>query len=234
MLALRSPWLLAPALLALSATLRAEVPAELAQRVQALARQGATALLAQQQARVEVQVGEINPRLHLAPCNQIQPYLLPGTPIWGRTRVGLRCVDGAVRWNVSLPLTVQVFSKVLVARSALPGGATLEAAQFELGEVDIADGSGLVFIDAKELVGRKLDRPLEAGQPVRSTDLVKRRWFAAGERVKLQAVGAGFAVDGEGEAMSVGMDMENTKVRLDNGRMVEGRAVGDHRVEVLP
>jgi len=210
----------------------AEVPAELSARVQALARQGAGALLAEQQARVEVSVGELNPRLRLAPCNQIQPYLLPGLPVWGRTRVGLRCIDGATRWNVSLPLTVKVFTKVLVARGVLPAGTVLEAGQFDLAEADIAAESGHVFTDAQDVVGRRLDRPLEAGETLRSTDMEKRRWFAAGDRVKVRAMGSGFAIDGEGQALSIGLDKEDARIRLDNGRTVMGRAVGEHLVEV--
>jgi len=210
---------------------RAEVPAELAARVQDLARQGASAV--QPQARIEVVLGELNPRLRLAPCNQVQPYLVPGLPVWGHTRVGLRCIDGAVRWNVSLPLQVRVFAKVLVAHAALPAGAELAAAQFDSAEADIAEASGRVFTDRAEVVGRKLDRPLMAGQTLRVTDLEKRRWFAAGERVKVHGLGPGFAVDGEGQALSVGLDDEDARIRLDNGRTVVGRAVGERLVEVV-
>jgi len=219
-------------MLGAAAAARAEVPTEVSTRVQALARQGAGALLADRTARVEVTVGELNPRLRLAPCSQIQPYLLPGLPVWGRTRVGLRCIDGTARWNVSLPLTVKVFAKVLVAHGALPAGAVLEAGQFDVAEADIAAEPGGVFTDAKDLIGRKLDRPVEAGEALRTTDMEKRHWFAAGDRVKVHAMGAGFSVDGEGQALSIGLDKEDARIRLDNGRTVTGRAVGEHVVEV--
>ncbi|MEY8879139.1 MAG: flagellar biosynthesis protein FlgA, partial [Leptothrix sp. (in: b-proteobacteria)] len=58
--------------------------------------------------RVEVSTGQLDPRLHLAPCQKIEPYVPAGQRLWGRTRVGLRCTAGPVRWNVYLPVTVQV------------------------------------------------------------------------------------------------------------------------------
>ena len=50
-------------------------------------------------ARVEVTLGELDPRLRLAPCNRIDPFVPPGQRLWGRSKVGLRCADGA-RWTV--------------------------------------------------------------------------------------------------------------------------------------
>ena len=56
--------------------------------------------------RMEVSVGTLDERLRLAPCARIEPYLPAGAKLWGRTRLGLRCLEGATRWNVFLPITV--------------------------------------------------------------------------------------------------------------------------------
>src|SRR5947209_20275302 len=34
-------------------------------------------------ARVDVQVGQLDPRLRLAPCQKVEPYLPAGTRLWG-------------------------------------------------------------------------------------------------------------------------------------------------------
>ena len=114
--------------------------------------------------RVVIEAGRLDPRLRLAPCERIEPYLPPGTRAWGRTRVGLRCVQGPEPWNVFLPLTVKVFAPAWVAASALPAGTVLQAA-------GAAGGRGrlgrrphpLPVADASLLVGRMLARPLAAG-----------------------------------------------------------------------
>jgi flagellar basal body P-ring formation protein FlgA len=205
---------------------------ELLSRVQVLALSGARAG-APPQARIEVQLGQLDARLRLAPCRQVQPYLPGGMKMWGRSRIGLRCVDGQSRWNVTLPVTVQVFARALVASTALPAGAVLTQAHLQAVEVDIAAEAGQIYTDAAELDGRSLQRPLAVGEAVRSSDLKQRRWFAAGERVQVLASGSGYAVAGEGQAMEPGLDGQDVRIRFENGRTVTGRAVGERRVEVL-
>ena len=201
-------------------------------QVQQLAQAGAAAVMPAN-ARVDVQVGALDPRLKLAPCRQVQPYLPIGLQMWGRTRLGVRCVDGLARWNVSLPVTVKVYARALVSATALPSGTVLTQALLASAEIDIAAEPGWVFVDVAAVAGRTLNRPLAAGEALRNVALAKRQWFAAGDTVSLRATGDGFAVAGEGQAMAAGLEGQEVKVRLENGRMVTGRAVGERRVEVL-
>lgn len=205
---------------------------ELLDRIHGLALAGARAG-APAQARVEVELGQLDARLRLAPCGQVQPYLPHGLKMWGKSRIGLRCVDGQARWNVSLPVTVRVFSRALVATAALPVGTVLTQAQLQTAEIDVAAEPGQVFTEPGPLEGRSLQRPLAVGEAVRSSDLRLRRWFAVGDRVQVLASGQGYAIASEGQAMEVGLDGQDVRVRFENGRVVTGRAVGERRVEVL-
>ncbi len=184
-------------------------------------------------ARVTVELGQADPRLRLAPCQRAEPQLLPGMRLWGRSRIGLRCVEGSSRWNVSLPLTVRVFAPALVAASPLDAGTTLSVEHLRLAEVDLAAEPGAVYTEPTSLVGRCLARPVQAGEALRSGSLKQRQWFAAGTQVKVQVRGAGFAVAGEGQALGQGVDGQDVRVRFENGRTVTGRAVGEREVEVL-
>lgn len=231
---------LAVPLLGATVDVRADgVDASLAGRIEQLAQAGAQAAMPAQ-ARVEVQVGQLDPRLKLAPCRQIQPYLPPGLAMWGRTRIGLRCLDaqsgagaGAGRWNVSLPVTVKVYAKALVAAAPLPAGTQLAQDHLAVAEIDVAAEPGAVFSDAAHLVGRQLIRPLAAGDAVRGGSLKQRQWFAAGETVSVRVSGPGYAVAGEGQAMTAGLEGQAVRIRFESGRTVTGRAVGDRQVEVL-
>src|SRR6185369_7269807 len=53
-------------------------------------------------ARIEVVVGALDPRLRLAPCDRIEPFLPAGMRLWGRSRIGLRCKEGRTNWSVYL------------------------------------------------------------------------------------------------------------------------------------
>lgn len=228
--------------LAPAARAQQSLDAGLTAQVQQLAQAGAQAGMPAE-ARVEVVVGQLDPRLKLAPCRQVQPYLPQGLQMWGRTRIGLRCLDGQnggiqggvpqARWNVSLPVTVRVFAQALVASTPLSAGTLLAQDQLARAEIDIAAEPGAVFTDAASLVGRTLSRPVGAGEAVRSGSLKLRQWFAAGDTVMVQATGPGYAVAGEGQAMAPGLEGQDVKIRFENGRTVTGRAIGDRRVEVL-
>ena len=181
--------------------------------------------------RVEVEVGALDARLRLAPCQRVEPYLPVGTRLWGRTRIGLRCTEGPTLWNVYLPLTVKVFGPGLVAAAALPAGTALAAADLRPAEVDLAGGA-LALARPELAVGRTLARPLAPGQALHAADLRTRQWFAAGETVQISAVGDGFRVSGEGQALGPGLEGQPVRVRTDSGRVVTGLPVADRHLEI--
>ena len=179
------------------------------QQLMELARGGAAALPAD--ARIEIEPGQLDPRLKLTPCRRIEPYLPTGSTAWGRTRVGLRCTDGPVNWNVFLPVTVRVWSPAVVNAGPLQAGAEIRA---------------------EDLVGRLLAATLPPGTPLRPHHLRVRQWFAAGETVTLVYVGEGFSASTEAQALSNGLDGQAVRVRTPSGKIVTGRPVGERRVEV--
>jgi len=205
--------------------------ADTLQRIQALGEQAGSGL-APGAVRVEIEPGRLDPRLRLAPCEHIEPYLPPGARPWGRSRVGLRCVQGPSPWNVYLPVTVRVFAPAWVTAAPLPAGSVLQAEQLRQAEVDWAAAPAAPVADLTRLVGRELSRPLPAGAAPRQTDLKQRQWFAAGDTVQLVAHGRGFSVSGAGQALSPGLEGQTVRVRTDNGRVLSGQAVGQNRVEV--
>jgi flagella basal body P-ring formation protein FlgA len=197
----------------------------------ALARQAAGAF-APPGARIEVQPGTLDRRLRLAPCTRVEPFLPAATRVWGRTRVGLRCLQGTTAWKVFLPLTVKVLAPGLVGTLPLPAGTVIGAGQLQLAEVDWAAEASPVQVRAEALLGRTLARSIGAGQPVRAADVRPRQWFAAGDTVSIVASGTGFSVSGEGQAVSNGIEGQPARVRTDSGRLLNGHPVGERRVEV--
>lgn len=193
-----------------------------------------TSLLATNGTRVEVEVGSLDPRLKLAPCNEIQPYLPANARLWGRTRIGLRCASGPTRWNVFLPVTVKVYAKALVASRALPAGTVIAEADLAQEEVDLAEDSAAALVSPEQAVGRTLDRPVSAGRSLRQTHLKSRQWFAAGETVQVVAQGPGFRVAGAGQALTAGIEGQPVRIRTESGRILTAEAVGERLVEVNP
>jgi len=206
----------------------------LLQQVETLARNGASAATASQAqgVRVEVKVGKLDPRLKLAPCLHIDTYLPPGLPIWGPTRMGLRCTQGAKLWNVSIPITVSVYAQATVLRSALAAGTVLDAGQLMQAEVDIAAAPGAAVGDPMLAVGRTLGRSVAAGATLRQADLKARQFFAAGETVRVTALGPGWQVVTDGQAIGAGIEGQMVRVRTESGRLLNARPTGDRQVEL--
>ena len=206
----------------------------LLQQVETMARSGASAATAQQAQglRVDVKVGKLDPRLKLAPCQHIDTYLPPGLPVWGATRIGMRCTQGTKLWNVSIPIQVSVFAQATIVRAALPAGTVLDASQLAQAEVDIAAAPGAAVSDPMLAVGRTLGRSVAAGATLRQSDLKARQYFAAGETVRVTALGPGWSVVTEGQAIGAGIEGQPVHVRTEGGRLLTARPSGDRQVEV--
>jgi len=175
--------------------------------------------------RVEVTVGQLDPRLRLAPCARIEPYLLAGTRLWGRTSIGVRCLEGA-QWSVSLPVTVSVFGPAVVAAEPLAAGSPAAQAAVRIEESELTRETGTPVTDPGQLVGRSLIRPIAAGQVLRLEHLKAQSTVSAGDPVRIEMVGRGFVVQAEGQALMAGAEGQSIRARTENGRIVAGTLRG--------
>jgi len=229
--------LFAAFLLALmSATVRANgnapaLGAELSRQVRELAL-GATQHAGDGVTRVDIEVGQLNPRLRLAPCQHVEPYLPRGMRLWGKARIGLRCTRGTALWNVYLPITVKIYGHALVAAAPLAIGSVVSQADLAQAEVDLAEDASAAVVDSRLAVGRTLARALNPGESLREAHLKPRLWFAAGDTVKVVAVGRGFSVAGVGQALSPGKEGQPARVRTGSGRVLTGMPIADHLVQL--
>lgn len=182
--------------------------------------------------RVEVAIGQLDPRLRLAACQKIEPYLPAGARLWGKSRIGLRCVQGPSPWNVYLPITIKAYGTALVATSGAPSGTVLKAGDVAQAEVDLAEDVTAALVTPEEAIGRTLAQPLKAGQSIRLGSLKARVWFAAGDTVKVVALGSGFSLEAEAQALSNGVEGQPARLRTEGGRILTGHPVGERRVEL--
>jgi flagella basal body P-ring formation protein FlgA len=211
------------------------LPASLAERVKQVALAAKPASMDVPEStklRIEADVGALDARLQLAPCQKVDVYLPSSRSAWSQTRVGLRCMKGSSPWHVFVSVQVRAWGSALVAAGPLPLGRELQAKDFVTAEVDWAEHPSAAFTDHSNLVGRQLQRSLSAGESLRSHHLKPRQWFAAGEAVKVRAVGAGFAVGGMAEAITPGIEGQPARVRTESGRILVGQAVAERLLEI--
>ena len=183
-------------------------------------------------ARLVLVLGQLDPRLRLAPCGHVEPYLPEGTRPWGKARIGLRCTIGAVKWNVYLPITVKAFGAGWVANAHLTAGSVLSAADLSAAEVDLADDASPALTNAEAAVGRVLARTVKAGESLRQSHIKPRQWFGAGDLVTVVTQGSGFSVAGQATALTPGIEGQPARVRTEAGRILTGQPVSERRIEL--
>jgi flagella basal body P-ring formation protein FlgA len=182
--------------------------------------------------RAEVVMGSLDTRLRLAPCNRVEAHLPTGTRLWGRSRIGLRCVDGPTRWNVFVPVTVKAWGPAWVIRQPVASGAVLSQEDAEMAEIDWAEHSASVLASPALWVGQQAAFALQPGQALRQNMVRAAPAFAAGALVKVSAAGTGFQVVVTGEALSPGLTGQTARVKLPGGKVVTGLVRGDQSVEI--
>lgn len=175
--------------------------------------------------RVELRFGRLNPNLRLDACGQIEPFLSPGARLWGRTAIGVRCVEGA-NWSVSVPMTVAVFGPALVASRPISPNTPLSAADVELQEVELSRENRPALVDPAQVEGHMATRALRPGQTLRDYHLRVMPTVRPGDPVRVRMIGRGFVVTSDGAAMASAGNGQSVRVRTENGKVLVGTVNG--------
>lgn len=194
---------------------------------QSLAGDGAAATL-----RPEIEIGSLDTRLRLAPCQRVEPYLPRGSRLWGRTRIGLRCADGPGGWNVFLPIVVKAWGPAWTVRQPVAPGATLTADDVELTEVDWAEHPSPVLAREEDWLGKEASRGLMPGTVLRQPMVRPTQVFTAGTQVKVVVLQGAVRLAASGQAVSHGYLGQNARVRMPNGKVLSGRVLPNSTVEL--
>lgn len=182
--------------------------------------------------RAEVVMGALDSRMRLAPCARVEPHMPPGTRLWGRSRIGLRCVDGTTRWNVFLPVTVKAWGPAWVLTRSVTAGTPLTQEDAEMAEIDWAEQKASVLANPALWVGQEAAYTLLPGQALRQHMVRPAQAFAAGSQVRVTQSGTGFQIAVTGQALTAGQIGQTTRVRLASGRVVTGLVRDGQTVEL--
>lgn len=182
--------------------------------------------------RMEVVVGSLDQRLRLAPCRRIEPYIPTGTRLWGKTRLGLRCTEGTVAWNVFLPITIKALGPAWVLSHPVSAGTVITMEDVQEAEVDWAEDASPVISDAARWAGQVAARPLMAGQALRFSMVRPQQVFQPGAQLKVIAQGKGFSISTEGQALSIGVIGQTARVKIDSGKIMTCTVLDGRTVQI--
>ncbi|QDQ25040.1 flagellar basal body P-ring formation protein FlgA [Chitinimonas arctica] len=181
--------------------------------------------------RASFQLGRLDNRLELAPCQKLDVQLPQGSRLVGNTSLRIACGKGA-KWVVSLPVAISIQADYWVATRALPAGHELTENDIERRSGDLSQLPSGVIIDHTLAIGRTLLGGTPAGAPLRGDQLRPPFAVKANEFVKIVATGNGFEVASEGRAMANANEGQQVSVKMVTGAVVQGVARAGGTVEI--
>jgi flagellar basal body P-ring formation protein FlgA len=171
--------------------------------------------------KVDIKIGELDPRLTLSPCQKIEPFIPHGTKLWGKTIIGIRCLDGA-KWSVTLPIQVSIFGQAIVATKNLIVGTLANTEDFRKEYTELTKEAGSPVSDISALMGNQLSRGLIAGQVLRLEHLKPAPTIKSGDTVKVRVTGQGFSASYDAVALNAAADGQLLRARGENGKILSG------------
>lgn len=181
--------------------------------------------------RVDIEVGELDPRNQLPECARLQAFLPAASRAWGQTTVGVRCESPAT-WTIYVPARVRVHGEYLVLARPLRAGQIVGPEDLERRSGDLADDGDGALVDATQAIGHPARFAVAAGQPLRRDMLRLPPVVRRGDPVRVVSRGPGFAVANAGKALNNAAAGHVVRVRLDSGKVLSGIARHDGTVEI--
>lgn len=168
----------------------------------------------------------------LPACAALTPFLPPGTALWGRVSVGVRC-NAERPWTRFVPVHIGVEGSYYVASRGIDAGQPVGAGDVARRQGDLTALPRSIVTSERDLQGVVAVNRIAAGAPLRQELLRGVVVIQQNQSVSLRAQGEGFVVSAEGRAMTRAAAGDTLQVKLANGRLVQGVAQADGSVELL-
>lgn len=170
------------------------------------------------------------PAAALPPCIDAQPFL-PGHDqrLLGRVTVGVRCGDGQTRY---LQARVTAMGQYWVAAQDIAVGTLVTESMLEARSGDLTALPRQAVLDENVAVGRVTTRTLARGSVIQASQLQAPSLIQRNRTVSVEAVGQGFRVVRQGEALQDGALGDTVRVRMGNRSILTGVVAGNGVVKV--
>lgn len=178
---------------------------------------------------VSIRVDDIDSRLRLRDCPEMEMYLPSGAKLYGKTTVGVRC-PGKDGWSVFVPAYVKVTAEVLIANHPLQQGQTLRENDFSTQTTELTQPG--VLTSPSEATGRIVKYNIGSGQILRQEMFRAPFVVTQGQMVVLSIDGKGYKIRAEGQALNNASEGEAVRVRTTSGQVVAGIAQKDGSVTI--
>jgi flagella basal body P-ring formation protein FlgA len=176
-----------------------------------------------QQMTTKITVQSLDPRTKLTQCPiKLEAFLSAGAKIKRRTTVGVRC-NGTKPWKIYLPVTVEAFAKVMVARHPIGPNTEINERDISWTQRDIS-ALGYGYLQSLgDRGGYRTRRSIAQGAVLTPNMVAASSIIAKGQRVQLNSNTGPVSVSMMGIAMESGALGARILVKnLNSGKRLEG------------
>jgi flagella basal body P-ring formation protein FlgA len=161
--------------------------------------------------------------------------LAKGDRPWGKVYFQITCSSEKTPWTRTIGLEIRVMGRYLTLKNNIAPGAVVQATDLEWvqGEVSRLGAQGGWIEDAAQLTGLEAVRGLQAGTVLRLNDFRDPTVIKSGDLVKLSLIGQGFEMVTSGTAMGNAAIGATVRVKLSDGKVLQGKALSEGRVEAV-
>ena len=198
-------------------------------------RTAATRFVQQQTAglpgKVVYEVGEIDQRTALQPCDSIEAFLPNGSRLIGRVAVGVRC-NAANGWSIFIPVQVRITLDLLISARPLAMGTVLHEKDLVRQTMEMTQAGGMT--DDRLVIGQVLRYSIASGTLLHESMLRPPYSVKQGQSVQLSVKGSGFNISGSGVALSNASEGDSVQIRTASNRVIGGIAGEAGTVRINP
>jgi flagella basal body P-ring formation protein FlgA len=179
--------------------------------------------------KVSFMVGELDSRLALTPCSQLEAYLPTGAQLLGKTNIGVRCNEKN-GWSLLVPASITITVNILVSSKPLQQGQEVRAGDFNIQSGELNQQS--IITDETQALGKVLKFSIGAGQILKQEMLRPPYAVTQGQTVQLIYDKPGLSLRSEGKAMNNAADGQLAQVKTAAGQVITGTARPNGIVEI--
>ena len=181
-----------------------------------------------------ITAAHLDSRLRLSECDKALTFKLqrPSHGIRNMT-VKTSCQGSGKRWTVYVPVTVDIYSDVIVLARSVGRGEILSADDLTTQRMNVAAMSGGHMTDINRAIGMETARTLRPGDTLKPSALREPHVVQKGDAVVLKAGSGGLVVATSGTALNAGS--VGTRIRVQNDRskrVVDALVMGPGMVSV--
>lgn len=179
--------------------------------------------------KITIKVDDIDPRIALAACSQLEAFLPNGSSLLGKTSIGVRCNEKN-GWSLFMSATITMTLNMLVSSKPLQQGQVIHVGDFAIQSGELSQPG--IITDEAQIIGKVMKFSIGAGQLLKQDMFRPPYVVTQGQSVQLLSEGQGFKLRTEGIAMNNAAAGQPAQVKVTSGQIISGIAKSDGIVEI--